>query len=200
MRSAEVHKLAYQRPPHLCEQVCVQEFGKQAMGLLQGASREFPAPLGNPARARHALQGDLPSTPSAVQSFDQAFHAFGGAQSFEELEVLGESLQTGLCPLASLQQGRARWGRGRACRTHAAEPGDRFRVCPSRGSAWGWQAAQELTAGHVWPMQVCDYSRLSAAVEVTRLGLVPCMAPSLAVAQLGREATRAEECGCEGAL
>ena len=59
------------------------------MGLLQGASREFPAPAGGSSTARGVPPGDLPATPPTVQSFDQAFHAFGGAQSFEELEALG---------------------------------------------------------------------------------------------------------------
>ena len=69
----------------------LQEFGRHAVGLLQGASREYPEPPGGSSRAGRIPTRDLPASPAAVQSFEQAFRAFGGAQSFEELESLGET-------------------------------------------------------------------------------------------------------------
>ena len=61
----------------------MQEFGKQAVNIFQAAAREHPSPPPGSAAAETAAQ-------SRPQSFDQAFNAFGGAQSFEELEALGE--------------------------------------------------------------------------------------------------------------
>ena len=79
----------------------LQEFGRHAVGLLQGASREYPEPPGGTSRAGRIPTRDLPASPAAVQSFEQAFRAFGGAQSFEELESLGQTTLTELMLLGT---------------------------------------------------------------------------------------------------
>lgn len=66
----------------------MQELGKQAVSMFREASSQHPPS----APGNEATSQDQPGTQGRPQNFDQAFRAFGGTQSFEELEALGELL------------------------------------------------------------------------------------------------------------